>query len=94
VRPTIELTKTELIIRVPVRLALLEAQEKQGEVDLGKLTRQQMAVLKGILKGKVNKEIACELNIAERTVKYHASAIYARTGLDRHTLLCRYGTVQ
>ena len=49
------------------------------------LTAQQLRVLEMLGTGKLNKEIAFELNIAETTVKAHVSAIlqklkvYSRT---------------
>lgn len=42
---------------------------------VGALTRRQLLVFECITKGKSNKQIAYELNIAETTVKAHVSAI-------------------
>ncbi|GAA6183056.1 MULTISPECIES: response regulator [Aliiglaciecola] len=42
---------------------------------IGALTRRQLLVFECITKGKSNKQIAYELNIAETTVKAHVSAI-------------------
>jgi DNA-binding CsgD family transcriptional regulator len=39
------------------------------------LSPRQKDVLRGILQNLSNKEIACKLNIAERTVKFHVSAL-------------------
>lgn len=43
-----------------------------------KLTRREQEVLDGILRSLANKEIACELNLSERTVKFHVSSLLAK----------------
>jgi DNA-binding NarL/FixJ family response regulator len=43
-----------------------------------KLTRREKEVLDGILRSLANKEIACELNLSERTVKFHVSSLLAK----------------
>ena len=40
-----------------------------------------------LVSGKSNKEIGAELNIVERTVKYHVGNIYAKTGVASRTEL-------
>lgn len=45
---------------------------------IGALTRRQLLVFECIAKGKSNKQIAYELNIAETTVKAHVSAILSK----------------
>lgn len=45
---------------------------------IGALTRRQLLVFECIAKGKSNKQIAYELNIAETTVKAHVSAILTK----------------
>ncbi|MGB8812307.1 MAG: response regulator transcription factor [Paracoccaceae bacterium] len=49
------------------------------------LTMQQMKTLRLICKGKANKEISYELNIAEATVKTHITAIMGKIGARRRT---------
>jgi DNA-binding NarL/FixJ family response regulator len=53
--------------------------EKIAKRDEVRLTRREKEVLAGILNGEPNKEIAMKLNLSERTVKFHASSIYAKT---------------
>jgi DNA-binding NarL/FixJ family response regulator len=56
-----------------------EANAKQIDPKLlGALTRRQLLVFECIAKGKSNKQIAYELNIAETTVKAHVSAILTK----------------
>ena len=43
-----------------------------------KLTRREEEVLDGIFRNLANKEISCELNISERTVKFHVSSLLAK----------------
>lgn len=49
------------------------------------LTAQQMKTLRLICKGRANKEISYELNIAEATVKTHITAIMGKIGARRRT---------
>ena len=43
-----------------------------------KLTRREKEVLDGILRSLANKEIASQLNLSERTVKFHVSSLLAK----------------
>ena len=43
-----------------------------------RLTRREEEVLDGILRSLANKEIASELNLSERTVKFHVSSLLAK----------------
>jgi DNA-binding NarL/FixJ family response regulator len=45
------------------------------------LTERELEVLRQLAKGRQNKEIATELWISERTVKFHVSAILAKLGV-------------
>ena len=56
------------------------------------LTRRQHEVLRGVLQSLSNKEIAAQLNIGVRTVKFHVSALLARFGVaDRMSLAQKTG---
>ncbi|MGQ0566645.1 MAG: response regulator transcription factor [Gemmobacter sp.] len=52
---------------------------------LSQLTRQQGAILDLICAGKLNKQIAHELSIAETTVKAHVTAIMRKLGVQSRT---------
>ena len=52
---------------------------------LALLTRQQAAILQLICAGKLNKQIAYDLTIAETTVKAHVTAIMRKLGVQSRT---------
>jgi DNA-binding NarL/FixJ family response regulator len=62
------------------------------------LTPREMAVLHLMARGMPNKEIAAELVITERTVKYHVSSIMGKLGAGNRTeavtLAARRGLIQ
>lgn len=63
---------------------------------LSQLTRQQAKILDLICEGKMNKQIAYELSIAETTVKAHVTAIMRKLGVSSRTqavLLARDATM-
>jgi DNA-binding NarL/FixJ family response regulator len=65
--------------------ASVSASEVETAQKLATLTAQQLRVLHLLGKGKLNKEIAYELNIAEPTVKVHVSAILQKLGVYSRT---------
>jgi len=50
-----------------------------------KLTCRELDVMKSLSRGLTNKEIATELYISERTVKFHISSILNKFGADTRT---------
>ena len=54
-----------------------------------KVSRREQEVLDCILQGCANKEIACKLNVAERTVKFHVSSLLAKFGVTDRVALSR-----
>ena len=61
-------------------------QESQQIVDkLKSLTPQQATILNLICEGKLNKQIAYDLSIAETTVKAHLTAIMRKLGVQNRT---------
>ena len=55
---------------------LLEAGKSVGSQV--KLTRREEEVLCGLMKSLANKEIAANLNLSERTIKFHVSSLLAK----------------
>jgi DNA-binding NarL/FixJ family response regulator len=58
---------------------------EQALSRLALLTRQQARILQLICEGKLNKQIAWELSIAETTVKAHVTAIMRKLGVQSRT---------
>ena len=50
-----------------------------------RLTQREREIMRLLARGLSNKEIANELRIAERTVKFHVSEIFARLGVSNRT---------
>ena len=61
------------------------AQRDEAILRLAQLTRQQAAILELICAGRMNKQIAWDLSIAETTVKAHVTAIMRKLGVQTRT---------
>ncbi|MDU9003557.1 response regulator transcription factor [Sedimentitalea todarodis] len=76
-------------IFVPPGYDLLEQDETVPRNDavnrLASLTNQQARILQLICEGKLNKQIAYDLTIAETTVKAHVTAIMRKLGVQSRT---------
>lgn len=72
-----------------LREAVARAPEDAGDRDvaarLATLSPQQFKVLTRVASGRLNKQIADELGIQERTVKAHMSAIFEKLGVRNRT---------
>jgi len=62
-----------------------EAQPGDAISRLSSLTNQQARILQLICEGKLNKQIAYDLSIAETTVKAHVTAIMRKLGVQSRT---------
>jgi DNA-binding CsgD family transcriptional regulator len=71
----------EALIRLPVCLEVVQSsiEEKLKTVHL---TLREQQVLKGVAALKRNKEIAAELHISERTVKFFVGALFKKFGVS------------
>ncbi|RID93427.1 DNA-binding response regulator [Gemmobacter lutimaris] len=58
---------------------------EQALARLALLTRQQAKILQLICEGRLNKQIAYDLSIAETTVKAHVTAIMRKLGVQSRT---------
>jgi len=70
--------------------ALAQHVERHSQFQLGSLTRQQRRIVEGIVGGCTNREIAEELSLSERTVKYHLTHIFRRLGVSDRMELARF----
>lgn len=62
-----------------------EVEDRDLAARLARLTTQQFRVLGLLSEGLLNKQIADRLNIQERTVKAHATAIFEKLGVRNRT---------
>jgi DNA-binding CsgD family transcriptional regulator len=77
----------DYIVMVPAENDFLEGLKEKADKLLQagrsagssvKLTRREDEVLGGIMRSLANKEIAADLNLSERTVKFHVSSLLAK----------------
>jgi DNA-binding NarL/FixJ family response regulator len=72
-----------------LRAAVARTQSSSGDADLAarlaSLSPQQFRVLTLVAQGLLNKQIADRLDVQERTVKAHLSAIFERLGVRNRT---------
>lgn len=72
-------------IRKAVAQAQLSTADSSLDEKLAALSPQQFKVLTRVTRGLLNKQIADELGIQERTVKAHMSAIFEKLGVKNRT---------
>jgi DNA-binding NarL/FixJ family response regulator len=63
----------------------VRAAQQDMEVGLGALTPTQLKVLEGVNLGRLNKQIAYDLGIAEATVKAHMTAVMRKLNVNNRT---------
>ena len=76
------------LLQPVVASKLIEHVRGEGEdreEGFAKLTEREMDVMNLLAQGKMNKEIAVELVISERTVKFHVSSILGKLGAGNRT---------
>ena len=73
----------------PLRAAVARTRSSSSDADLAarlaSLSPQQFRVLTFVAEGLLNKQIADRLDVQERTVKAHLSAIFERLGVRNRT---------
>ncbi|SIO72593.1 two component transcriptional regulator, LuxR family [Burkholderia sp. GAS332] len=82
-KPISETALLDAIGRAVVHSTIVRAQtaEQQAVLErIGHLTVREQEVLRGILTGHLNKQIAGELGIAEKTVKVHRAHVMSKLG--------------
>ena len=64
----------------------------RGKSGGKQLTPRQVQVVTGLLAGLSSKEMACRLNISQRSVKFHAGRVYRKYRVNcREDLLSKFG---
>ncbi|HTY61355.1 MAG TPA: response regulator transcription factor [Acidobacteriota bacterium] len=64
--------------------------EQQARQQTSSLSVQQMQIVEAIAAGSSNKEIAQDLSLSERTVKYHLTRIFNKFGVSGRMELARF----
>ena len=64
--------------------------EQQAEQQTHSLSWQQLQIVEAIVNGCSNREIASNLRLSERTVKYHLTRIFSKFGVSGRMELARY----
>jgi len=81
----------EEVAEVVQRLrSMAEIIEENARSQAKNLSRQQQQIIEQIVAGCSNKEIAEEMSISERTVKYHLTRIFEKFGVSGRMELARY----
>lgn len=62
-------------------LRAAEAAEAHAAIRLAQLTPREREVLDRVVDGRLNKQIACELGIAEKTIKVHRARVMQKLGV-------------
>jgi len=70
-----------MTLRLMEELSRTKEPEHLEDATLAKLTRREIDVLREIVKGSTNQEIAKQLYLSENTVKYHVHSILQKLGL-------------
>ncbi len=79
------LLKPEIMARVLAHADPAPAPASARTPVATELTERERQVLRLIVRGAQNKEIASQLNISERTVKAHLASIFNRLGVNSRT---------
>ncbi|MDI3469923.1 MAG: Two-component transcriptional response regulator, LuxR family [Pseudolabrys sp.] len=74
----------ERAARLESELRCRTAEQKAIRARLDRLTRRELEVLKRVIAGRLNKQIAYELGAGEKTVKVHRSRMMTKMGV--HTV--------
>lgn len=87
---TIQAVVSEALSGRSALTALGAQTEEEAEIDdmaarIATLTPAQIKVLLGVLAGRLNKQIAHDLNISEATVKAHMTAVFRKLGVQNRT---------
>ncbi|MGC9163124.1 MAG: response regulator transcription factor [Thiomonas sp.] len=84
-KPFNEVVLRDLVERM-LQKARLDAEQQQAEASrgalLGKLTARESQVLERIVAGRLNKQIADDLNISIKTVEAHRANIMEKLGVN------------
>jgi FixJ family two-component response regulator len=89
------LTKTtpkEALLAAIERALARDAREREMRCRFDRLTPREREVLAHVLRGRLNKQIAAELGIDERSVKRHRTCLMGKVGVRSVAELARLAT--
>ena len=93
----------DYIVMIEAETDILEGLKEKAETLLQaghsvtgsiKLTRREEEVLGGVMRSLANKEIAFNLNLSERTIKFHVSSLLAKFGVRGRMELVREASLK
>lgn len=76
--------------RILEKLSRQQAPRPQPQVAVGELTEREVEILRLIVKGHTNRQIADALSLSVRTVEYHRSNLMGKLGLHTRADLVSY----
>lgn len=89
--------RKELLIHVPFHVIIEEITPPvmAGIVQKPDFTNREDQIVDGLRRGLSNKQIGAEVNLSERTVKFHVSKVLEKLQVrSRHEILTRLGMVR
>jgi len=72
---------SEHLIAAVERALACEREQRELRERFARLTERELEVLRHVVRGRMNKQIAADLGIHERTVKLHRTAVTAKVGV-------------
>jgi FixJ family two-component response regulator len=72
---------SEQLIAAVERALASEREQQRLRERFARLTERELEVLRQVVRGRMNKQIAADLGIHERTVKLHRSAVTSKVGV-------------
>jgi DNA-binding NarL/FixJ family response regulator len=84
------LDSNEIQVLVENLCALSDMVERSMQIQMRNLSRQQQQIVEAIVSGCTNRDIALQLSINERTVKYHLTRIFNKLGISGRMELARF----
>lgn len=76
---------------VPANISAQIKTITQDHPETRELTEREVSVLKGLVHGKSNKEIARDMHLTKPTIKFHLKSLFKKIGVDNRTRAAMIG---